>query len=118
MEAVSASGKEPISIFVEIRAAEKKADEILQNAANEKDRILGEARHGASSLILKRFEETDKDKAKKIQNFQSNVYTIRDRKISEAEERVKKIEENAKKNMSKAASLIFNKFIEQINGLE
>lgn len=105
--------KEPdASIFAEIREAEKRAEEILQNAEKEKEKIISDARRNASSLILKKFEEIDKERAKRIQNFQANVYVLKETKLGEIKDEIKKLEKSAPKKIEKTADIIFERFVE------
>ena len=103
-----------IEIFSEIMESEKKSEEIAEKAKKDAEEILNNAKNSASSMILKRFEEIEKEKRKRVENFESKVYVLKDTKLEEAKERIGKIMQKARKNSDIACDFVFDKFLESI----
>jgi len=103
-------------IFNEIKEAEKKAEEITEKANIDADRIVQDAKSKASRLLSQKIEEIDKEKLKKIQDFRDNIHVLRDTKISEISESIKKMKQKAQKSMENAVEFTIKKFYESING--
>ncbi len=101
-------------IFVEIKKAEEKAEEMLQKASAESERIIRESNGRASALLMKGMESIEKEKAEKIQQFRDKIHILRETKISEGSETVKKMRQKAQKNRDAAVRFIIEKFHEMV----
>ena len=114
MEHRTTEKEQNAEVFAEIKEAEKKAGQIIGDAAKEKERIINEAKLKSSSLMSIKFDEIEQEKNKRISNFESKVYVLKDTKIDEAKEKFHKITKEAQKNVDYAADFVFNKFLESI----
>jgi len=101
-------------ILEDIRNSEKRAQEILEKANAEKERILHEASSAASGLISSMGEEVRKDQEKKIAEFRDAARHIREDKIAEGKKNIKQLKSKSEKNVGKAAEYILGKFEEMM----
>ena len=101
-------------IFTEIKEAEKKADEIIEEANLDSERIVQEARNKASKMLAQELERIDKEKSDKIMEFKGKVHVLRETKISEGKESLKILKQNAQKNRDAAVELVIKKFYDII----
>jgi len=101
-------------ILSEIRASEKKADEILERAKREKELIIQEAARNSAKLLSEKGEEIKKAKEKKIADFREKARLIREEKLAEGKTAVKQLKAKAEKNIAKAAEFVIKKFEEAI----
>lgn len=111
MELHTEEKEQDSAIFIEIAEAEKKADEIIESAIKEKEKLINDAKRNLSSLILKTTEEIDKGREKKIQDFQSNAYVLKEGRLDEAKGQIKKFEQKPHKNMQHAVDIVFSRFV-------
>ncbi|MBI4452922.1 hypothetical protein HY637_05820 [Candidatus Woesearchaeota archaeon] len=102
------------AILGEIREAEKKADEIIEKGRLEKDRIIQEARSGASKLLLSKEEELKKSQEKKIMDFRDKARLLSEEKLAEGKLSAKQAKSKSEKNMQKAVDFVLKKFEEMI----
>ena len=101
-------------ILTEIRESEKKADEIIQRANVEKERILHEARANSSKLLASKEEEIRKAQEKKLMELRDKSRLISEGKLVEGKNAAKQLKVRAEKNIPKAVDLILKKFEEMI----
>ena len=101
-------------ILSEIRDSEKKAEEIIERAKHEKERILHEARIGSSKLLLSTEDEIKKQQEKKLTEFKQKSMTITDEKLAEGKTAAKQLKIKAEKNVSKAVDFVVKIFEEMI----
>lgn len=112
--------EEPIhmdtEVLLEIRDAEKKADEIIKRAQSEKESMIKEASAISSKLIASKESEIMKQQEKKLAEFREKSRIIKDEKISESRTAVKQLKAKADKNAAKATDFVMKKFEEMILG--
>jgi vacuolar-type H+-ATPase subunit H len=101
-------------ILVEIREAEKKADEVIVNAVKEKESIMREAERDSSRLVSEKAEETKIANERKLASFRQKVQLLKEEKMSEGRKAVSQIALKAEKNIPEAAAFIVKKFEEMI----
>lgn len=101
-------------ILMEIRASEKKADEIIERARREKDGIIHEARVNASKSIIAKEEELRKLHEKKLADFKDKARLLSEEKLAEGKVMAKQIKAKSEKNMPKASDFVLKKFEEMI----
>jgi len=111
--AIQESGREA-EILVEIREAEKKADEILERAKSEGDAILQEAARSSAKMIAAKEDEIKKAQEKKIVDFREKSKLLKDEKLAEGKSLAKQIKAKADKNIAKAVELVMKKFEELV----
>jgi len=103
-----------IGVFSEIKESEKNAEQIIEKSKRDAEEIMNSAKSKASSMILDRFEEIENEKRKRVENFESKVYVLKDTKIDEAKEKTEKIIQKMRKNCDDACDLVFNRFLDNI----
>ena len=101
-------------ILTEIKDAEKKADEIIERAKSEKERMLQEAIRNSSKLLGEKENEIKKLKEKKIIDFRDKARLIKEEKLAEGKVAVKQLKAKAEKNIAKAVELVIKKFEETV----
>ncbi len=101
-------------ILSEIRDSEKKAEEIIERAKHEKERILHEARANASKLFESKEEEMRKFQEKKLMESKEKYKSISEAKIAEGKIAAKQIKSKSEKNIPKSVDFIFKKFEEML----
>ena len=100
--------------MIEIKESEKKADEIVERAKREKERILHEGKVNSSKLLSTKEEETSKSQEKKLMDFREKSRLIYEEKIGEGRAMAKQIKAKSEKNIAKAVDFIITKFEEMI----
>ena len=101
-------------ILSEIKESEKKADEIIEMANKEKERILHDARLESSKLLASKEEEIRKSQEKKLMDFRDKFRLISEEKLVEGKNAAKQLKARAEKNIPKAVDFILKKFEERI----
>ena len=102
-------------ILLEIKSAEKKADDMMDKARQSCEAIVNQAAKNSSIKIGSMQEEIIKSKEKKILDFKEKLKLLREEKIAEGKAEARQIKSKAAKNIPKAVSLIMEKFEETIN---
>lgn len=103
-----------IAILAEIKESEKKADEILERAKNEKDRIVHEARSNASKFLALKDEEIKKSREKKISEYRDRAKLLEEERLAEGRLSAKQIKSKSEKNTQKAVDFVLKKFEEMV----
>ncbi|MBI2655810.1 hypothetical protein HYX06_05320 [Candidatus Woesearchaeota archaeon] len=106
-------GKEA-SILMEIREAEKKAEEIIERAGLQKASIVQEARKEAARLVSSKLEEIRKSQEKKLMDFREKSRLLGEEKASEGKVMARQIKSKSDRNMQKAVDFILKKFEERM----
>ncbi len=101
-------------VLMEIRDAEKKADDIIERAKGEKDSIIQEASLNSSKLLESKEDEIIKQQEKKLSEFRDKSKLIKEEKISESRNTIKQLKSNADKNAAKAVDFAMKKFEEMV----
>lgn len=101
-------------ILTEIKDAEKRADETIERAKSEKERLLQEAISNSSKLLSEKENEIKKLQEKKIMEFRDKARLIKEEKLAEGKSIVKQAKTKAEKNISKAVELVMKKFEKSI----
>ncbi|MBI2661594.1 hypothetical protein HYX09_05015 [Candidatus Woesearchaeota archaeon] len=101
-------------IFIEIKEAEKKAEDILQRANSDGEKLVQDAKSKASSQLMHGTSSIDREKADKLQEFREKVYVLKDTKLSEGNEAISKLKEKSKKSMDATVKFINEKFLETL----
>ena len=102
------------SILSEIRESEKKAQEILERAEREKEKILHEARVNSSNMLSSREEEIKKSQEKKLMEFRDKSKLIIEEKIAGGKIELKQLKSKSDKNIAKTVELVIRQFEERI----
>ena len=89
-----------VEILLEIKEAEKKAEDIAEKGRREKEMILREAPMSSAKLLAEKQEEFRKMQEKKTMDFREKAKLIREEKISEGSAAAKQQKAKAEK-MSK-----------------
>lgn len=103
-----------VSILMEIREAEKKAEEIIEKAGLQKASIVQEARKEAARIASSKLEEIRKGMEKKITDFREKSRLLGEERISEGKIQAKQIKAKSDKNMQKAVDFVLKKFEEMM----
>ena len=114
---ITSTEEEPrmeVIILSEIRDAEKKADDIVEKAKREKERIVHESRASSSSMIPSKEEEIKKLQEKKLIDFRDKSKLIIEEKIAEGKLEAKQLKSKSEKNIAKAVEFAIKKFEEMI----
>ena len=101
-------------ILTEIKDAEKRADEIIERAKSEKERMLQEAIRNSSRLLGEKENEIKKLQEKKVIDFRDKARLIKEEKLTEGKAAVKQLKAKGEKNIAKAVELVINKFEEAV----
>ncbi|MEK6983672.1 MAG: V-type ATPase subunit subunit G family protein [Nanoarchaeota archaeon] len=101
-------------ILIEIRDSEKKADEIIERAAREKESILQEALRNSSKLMSAKEEEIRKLHEKKITDFKDHAKLIREEKLAEGKIAARQMQLLAEKKIPNAVEFVLKRFEEMI----
>jgi len=101
-------------ILSEIRDSEKKAEEIMERAKHEKERILHEARISYSKLLESTENEIKKQHEKKLAEFKQKFMAITNEKLAEGKTVAKQLKIKAENNISKAVDFVLKIFEELI----
>ena len=102
------------SILMEIREAEKKAEEIIEKTGLQKASIVQEAGKEAARLVSSKLEEIRKGQEKKITDFREKSRLLGEERISEGKIQAKLTKSKSDKNMQKAVDFVLKKFGEMI----
>ena len=89
----------------------KKHEIHLINEAEECIQAIILFQSGMEAVIT---EEIENEKRKRVENFESKVYVLKDTKIDEAKEKTEKIIRKMRKNCDDACDLVFNRFLDNI----
>ena len=111
MDSKEASEMEVI-ILSEIRDAEKNADEIIERAKREKERIVHESRVNSSKMVSSKEEEIKRLQEKKLMDFREKSKLISEEKIAEGKIEAKQLKFKSEKNIAKAVEFAIKKFEE------
>ena len=101
-------------ILIEIRDAEKKAEEIIERAKRQKEAVLHEAVINSSKLLAEKKEEIKKFQEKKISEARDKSKLLKEEKLKEASTAVKQLKAKTGKNIGKSVDFVVNKFEEMI----
>ena len=101
-------------ILIEIKEAEKKADDITEKARSEKDSIIQESIRNSSRLLAEKEEEIRKLQEKKLRDFRDKSKLIKEEKLAEGNAAVKQLKSKSEKNIAKAADFVMKLFEEGI----
>ncbi|MBI3027642.1 hypothetical protein HYY70_06035 [Candidatus Woesearchaeota archaeon] len=101
-------------ILLEIKEAEKKADEIMEKARRERESIIQEATRNSSKLLEEKQEEIRKLQEKKTMGFNEKAELIRKEKLAEGKSIAKQTKIKTEKNVAKAVEFMMKKFEEMI----
>ena len=101
-------------ILIEIKEAEKKADEIIERAKVEKEYIIKEAVAKSSKMLASAVEETFKLQEKKLADFKEKSKLVREEKVAESKTTIKQLKAKSEKNMPIAVDFVLKKFEETI----
>ena len=101
-------------ILMEIKEAEKKADDITEKARIEKDSIIQESIRNSSRLLAEKEEEIRKLQEKKLRDFRDKSKLIKEEKLAEGNAAVKQLKSKSEKNIAKAADFVMKLFEEGI----
>jgi len=101
-------------ILTEIKDAEKRADETIERAKSEKERILQEATRNSSKLLGEKEIEIKKLQEKKVIDFREKARLIKEEKLAEGKTLTKQLKTKAEKNIAKAVDAVLKKFEEMI----
>ena len=108
------SGSMETEVLLEIKDAEKKADEIAERAKKEKESIIREGIANSSKMIVSKEDEIMKLQEKKIADFREKSKLIWEEKIAEGKSTVKQLKSKSDKSSAKAADFILKKLEEMI----
>ena len=112
--AVAEETPKEASILMEIREAEKKADEIVEKARFQKDSIIQEARVNSAKLVSSKEEEIKKSHEKKLMDYRAKSRLIGEEKAAEGKVSAKQLKSKSDKSMQKAVEFILKKFEELV----
>ena len=101
-------------ILLEIKEAEKKADEITERAKRDKEAILQETGKNSSKLLAEKQEEIRKAQEKRLIDFREKAKLVREEKSAEGKASAKQLRTRAEKNIAKAVEFIIKKFEEAV----
>ncbi|MBI2658824.1 hypothetical protein HYX05_01825 [Candidatus Woesearchaeota archaeon] len=101
-------------ILTEIKDAEKRADEAIERAKAEKERMLQESIRNSSKLMAEKETEIKKLQEKKIMDFRDKARIIKEEKLAEGKAAVKQLKAKAEKNIAKTVEIVIKKFEESI----
>ncbi len=114
MDTTKPNGAKETEILNEIRASEKKADEITEQAGKTREDILQKAERDSSELLAAKKEEIRKAQEKKLVDFKGKIEPLRNKKLEEGKNEVKQLKAKAQKNTSKAVEFVVKKLEEEI----
>ncbi|MBI1935347.1 hypothetical protein HYS31_02805 [Candidatus Woesearchaeota archaeon] len=116
LETAGASEKSTIEaeILLDIRDAEKKAEETIERAMREKDSIVRDAQLNAHNLLTTKEEELRKLHEKKLSEFQAKAKVIKEEKLAEGKSVSRQLKLKAEKNIPKAIDIVLKKFEEMV----
>ena len=101
-------------ILSEIKDSEKKADEIIENAKLQKERILKEAMANSSKLLAAKEDEIRKLQEKKLMDFRDKSKLLYEERILEGKNAAKQLKSKSEKNVSKSVDFVLKKFEEMV----
>ena len=103
-------------ILIEIKRAEKKAEDTIQRAKFEKETILRDAVADASKMMSTRQEELRKIQEKKLMDFKDKLSILREEKLAEGKNESKLLKTKSEKNILRAADFVMNQFEKMVTG--
>lgn len=101
-------------ILVEIKEAEKKADEILQSARQKKESIANDAVSNSSKLLAKGEERLKMTHEEKIVAFRDIARHMKEEKLAEGKTAVKQLKAKSGKNVKNAVDFVMKKLDEMV----
>ncbi|RLG14159.1 MAG: hypothetical protein DRN71_03510 [Candidatus Nanohalarchaeota archaeon] len=98
-------------ILIEIKKAEKKACEIREKAAKDKDELVSEAKRAAIKVAENAKINAKKKADKMIADAENKLKEKKEKIISKCEKEFSESRKNAEKNISSAVDVVYEKFI-------
>lgn len=114
MEAATINDSREAEILIEIKEAEKKADEVIERANREKESMLHQAAINSTKMLAAKEQEIRKLQEKKIMEFRDKARLIKAEKIADGKSMAKQLKAKAEKNISKAVEFVLKKFEDMI----
>jgi V/A-type H+/Na+-transporting ATPase subunit G/H len=102
------------NIVQEVLEAEKKAEQIIAQAHNDKEARLNKARNEALSYLSKQQKKIDEEQEEILQSKKESLEHQKQKVITEGESAVRGLEKKAKKNVEKATSFVLKTFQNKI----
>jgi|ETNmetMinimDraft_11_1059920.scaffolds.fasta_scaffold234760_1 ATP synthase H subunit len=99
-------------IFKEIKEVEKKVEGIIENAKEQSEKVILEARKNSNDLLSKKQKEADKKKESMIDEAKGKIKVESDIKVEEGKKGIEKEKKKISKNVDKAVNFILKKFEE------
>ena len=103
-------------ILDDIRAAERKAREMIEESGKEGEALLSKAKQDSLSEIMAVKKGIDSHKEQVIADERRKILKAQEDMKSKTRREVSALEEKSKKNLSKAEDFIVKKFEEEIKG--
>ena len=101
-------------ILVEIKEAEKKAEEMLHSAEQKKHAITSEAVANASKLVAKEEERLGMTHDEKIVAFRDIAKHLKEEKLAEGKTAAKQLKAKSGKNIRNAVDFVMKKVDEMV----
>ena len=97
-----------------VREAENRAAKIIEDANQEKENIIAEAKKRALGIIEELEEQSRKDRAKLLEKLKKELEDEKSEKFETAEFSIKKLKADSKSKISGQVSFLYEKFLEAI----
>lgn len=99
-------------ILIEIRKAEKKACEIIEKAAKDKDELVIEAKRAAVKVAEDAKINAKKKADKMISDAENKLKNKKEKIIAECEKEFSESKKNSEKNVASAVDVVYERFID------
>lgn len=101
----------------EVRAAEREADRIIEDASRKKEAIISEARAKAARFLKEKEDELAKRKAELMERQKEKLLASRSKVLGEGSDRLKSLRKSAERKEGDSAELVLEAFENEISKL-
>ncbi|MBI5389065.1 hypothetical protein HZB01_01660 [Candidatus Woesearchaeota archaeon] len=98
----------------EIKQAEEEAKQIVENAYQKKQDILGEGKHKSLELLRKNEETLKADRQKKLEDVRKELAKETEKMLADSKKPLKQLEQSAQKNKETVVAFILKKTEEEL----
>ena len=98
----------------EVRAAEREAERIIEDASRKKEAIIGEARAKAAQFLKGKEEGLAKGKAEAMERLKEKLLASRSKVLGEGSDKLKSLRKSAERKVDEAAELVLEAFENEI----
>ncbi|MBI2143615.1 hypothetical protein HYU17_00495 [Candidatus Woesearchaeota archaeon] len=102
------------TVLEEVKAAEGEADKIVEQARQQSQGIISEARSNSARLLKEKEDELSIRKAHSLEKQKERVLAARQKLLAEGSEKLESLEKSAGRNAADAVALVMEAFEREI----